>query len=67
MAQKFPLTVVVGVMIGVVVRLTAAGGTAVVSAVIAVALPNIFGQCFTVGWTGIEEHTWLLVPALVTS
>ena len=52
------LTVVVGIVIGVAVRLVATGGGCVVSAVIAVALPRMVGECFMAGWVGDVPGCW---------
>ena len=59
------LTVVVGVVIGIMVGLIATGGRGVVSAVVVIALAKRFGPVSHGRMEG--EHTWLLVPELVTS
>lgn len=46
------LTVVVGVVVSVMVGLIASGRLGVVSAVVAVALPEWVGKCFMAGWMG---------------
>lgn len=47
--ERFRLTVIVGVVIGVMVGLAASSGRGIVSATVMVALPNMSANCLTAG------------------